>query len=116
MTEPANFLVSDADLPALRNVIVNLTQIGYSEAKVRERLGLRDLADLQWQALPLYRDERLAGRDPLDLAVDVFLLQGILPREELGRLFTPRVTENSVVASIGSLLRRRLVRIEAPAR
>ncbi len=87
MTEPASYLVNDADLPSLREAISNLARKGYSEAKVRERMGLRDLGELQWQALPLYRDERLAARDPLDLSIDLLLLQGVLPADELGRLF-----------------------------
>ncbi len=89
MTEPASYLVNDADAPVLRKAISNIARHGYSEAKVRERLDLRDLGDLRWQALPLYREERLAARDPLDLSIDLLLLQGVLPADELSRLFVP---------------------------
>ncbi|HEY2390244.1 MAG TPA: methyltransferase [Candidatus Angelobacter sp.] len=87
LTEPASFLVNNADVPALREVMAKLTQIGYTETALRERLGLADLADLHWRSLPIYRAERLSARHPLDLAIELFLLQGILPRHEFGRLF-----------------------------
>ena len=87
MTDPATFLVEETDLPALRNVLQQLARIGYCEAKVRERLGLADVTDLLWRALPVYRAERLAVRDPLSLAIDLFLLQGVIAGEELERLF-----------------------------
>jgi SAM-dependent methyltransferase len=86
MSEPAPFLVEYTDLPALRQAISDISHAGYCEAAVRKRLGLLDLADLHWRNLPIYRDERLAGRDTLALAVDLFLLQGALTMDELGRL------------------------------
>jgi SAM-dependent methyltransferase len=101
MNEPASFVVKEADVPALHEVIANLTRIGYSEPAVRERLGLLDLADLQWRALPMYREERLAGRDPLALAIDLFLLQGSLPAEELARLFV--ASDRDVLLQAGLL-------------
>jgi hypothetical protein len=88
LTPPASFLVYDADVPALRQTVGNLVRLGYSEEAVRGRLGLSDLTELRWRALPAYRAERLAGRDPLALAIDLFLLQGALPADECGRLFT----------------------------
>ena len=84
---PATFLVNDADVPALRQTIANIGRLGYSEEAVRERLGLSDLTELRWRALPAYRAERLAGRDPLALAIDLFLLQGALPAGERDHLF-----------------------------
>jgi len=87
MTESASFMVDDADVPALREAIANVARAGYSEGSVRERLGLDDLTDLQWRALPMYRAERLIKRDPLDLLTELFLLQGALPADELDRLF-----------------------------
>ena len=88
MTLPATFQVNDADVPALRRAIENIAGLGYTEDGVRERLGLADLTDLRWRALPAYRAERLAGRDPLALAIDLFLLQGALPADERDRLFS----------------------------
>ena len=87
MTLPASFLINDADVPALRQTVANLVRAGYSEKAVRERLGLNDLTELRWRALPAYRAERLAGRDRLALAIDLFLLQGALPADEIDRLF-----------------------------
>jgi hypothetical protein len=86
MIPPASYLVEQADEPALRQAISNIARTGYSEKVVRERLGLDDLTELNWRALPAYRAERLAGRDPLALAIDLFLLQGALPVDELDRL------------------------------
>src|SRR5271154_2487090 len=87
VTEAASFLVDPADVPGLRDVVSRVSGVGYSENRVRERLGLEDLADLQWRALPIYRAERLASRDLLALAIDLLLLQGVLAADELGHLF-----------------------------
>lgn len=87
MNHPVSFLVDDADAPALRDAMSHLARVGYSETKIRERLGLSDLIDLQWRALPIYREERLAVRDELASAIDLFLLQGAIPSSELNRLF-----------------------------
>jgi len=89
MTEPATFTADDADLPRLRDAVSKLSTLGYSENSVRERLGLEDLSHLQWRHRPMYHSERLANRDPLALAIDLFLLQGALPADELDRLFAP---------------------------
>ena len=86
MTDSATFMVEDADVPALRKAVSRIAHVGYCEAQVRERLGLSDISDLLWRALPIYR-EQLAGRDVLALAIDLFLLQGIIPAVELDRLF-----------------------------
>jgi hypothetical protein len=86
MTEPATFQINDIDGPALGEAVSKIACAGYSEARVRDRLGLQDLADLNWRALPIYRKERLTARDPLDLAIELFLLQGTLTTNELDRL------------------------------
>jgi SAM-dependent methyltransferase len=88
MTERATFFVDPVELPALRGLLSKLSDAGFSEIPVRERLGFEDLADLDWRAVPIYRAERLAARDPLDLAIDLFLLQGTLPPGEVHRLFS----------------------------
>jgi hypothetical protein len=88
MIEPATFQINIVDVPALRETISNIVRIGYSEAKVRERLGLQDLADLNWRELPMYREECLIARDPLDLAIDLLLLQQTLPANEFNGWLT----------------------------
>jgi len=87
MVERASFHVDDVDVPGLRDAVSKLASIGYCESVVKARLGLDDLTELQWRAVPVYRSSRLTRRDPLDLAIDLFLLQGALPAEELDRLF-----------------------------
>jgi methylase of polypeptide subunit release factors len=101
MTEPATYTVYHADVPELRDAVSKLAAVGYTESFVRERLGLEDLADLHWRSVPIYRSERLAGRDPLDLAIDLLLLQGALPTDELDRLFTR--SESDVLIRAGLL-------------
>jgi len=81
MSERTSFLVDDADVPALRQAVSGISRTGYSEAAVEERLGLPDITALHWRKLPIYRDERMAGRDTLDLAIDLFLLQGTLTKD-----------------------------------
>ncbi|HEY3739421.1 MAG TPA: methyltransferase [Bryobacteraceae bacterium] len=86
MSIAAPFQVRDVDAPALREAIAGISRAGYCEASVRERLGVDDLSQLNWRHLPIYRDERLTLRDPLALAIELFLLQGSLTRDELDRL------------------------------
>ena len=86
--KPANFFVAHSDVSRLRNAVSKFAGVGYSESSVRERLGLDDIGSLQWRSNPIYRAERLANRDPLALAIDLFLLQGALTAHELDRLFS----------------------------
>jgi carbamoyltransferase len=99
LTEPASFLVNNADVPALREVITKLIRIGYAETAVRDRLGLPDLTDLYWRSLPIYRAERLSARDPLDLAIELFLLQGVLLLHEFDKLFS--AADQAVLIRVG---------------
>src|ERR1700690_618067 len=87
MTARASFSVDPDDAGSLRETISKLAALGYSESGVKKRLGLEDLADVQWRHVPIYRAERLASRDPLALAIDLLLLQGVLSKDELGQLF-----------------------------
>jgi methylase of polypeptide subunit release factors len=99
LTEPASFLVNNADVPALSQVISNIASVRYTETAVRERLGLPDLVDLHWRSLPIYRAERLSARDPLDLVIELFLLQGVLPQHEFDQLFVE--AEQAVLVRAG---------------
>lgn len=87
MIKSATYLVDDSDVSALRNLVSSIAGIGYCEREVRDRLGLSDLIELRWRALPIYRDEQLADRDKLDLVIDLFLLQGTISANELNQLF-----------------------------
>jgi len=89
LTERASFSLDRADARVLRETISKLKAIGYVETNVKDRLGLDDLADLNWRHVPMYRAERLASRHPLALAIDLLLLQGALPKNELDQLFAP---------------------------
>jgi hypothetical protein len=101
MTEPASFLVHHDDLPELRDVLSKLSGIGYSEGSIGKCLGLDDISNLQWRLISIYRSERLISRDPLDLAIDLFLLQGTLPADELNQLLT--ASERGVLIRAGLL-------------
>ena len=87
MTESAAFLIDDKNVPALRNIIMHIASIGYNEEYILKRLGLADLTELQWRALPIYRKELLWRRDSLDSLIDLFLLQGAIPAEEIDKIF-----------------------------
>jgi hypothetical protein len=87
LNAPATYLVDNVDVPALRNAIAHLAKLGYNETQVCQRLGLTDLSELIWRAQPIFRAEKLAVRDPLALVIDLFLLQGIIPSDELDQLF-----------------------------
>jgi carbamoyltransferase len=101
MTESATFIVDDADISGVRGVLSKLAGVGYSESSITERLDLEDLADLQWRFAPIYRSEHLVSRDSLALAIDLFLLQGFLPSNELDRLFAQ--SEQDVLIRAGLL-------------
>jgi len=101
MTAPPTFRADEADIPALVAATGKLTALGYDEARVRQRLGLDDLTDLRWRTLPIYRKERLAAREPLDSAIDLFLLQGIIPAPEMDRLFSAE--EQAALKRVGLL-------------
>lgn len=88
MSKPAAFVVDHDDIPSLRRAISKLVDIGYSEISVARHLALEDLADLQWRQVPMYCSERLARRDPLSLAIHLFLLQGALSAAEFATLFS----------------------------
>jgi hypothetical protein len=85
MTERAPFLVVDGN--ELRSVFSKLAGFGYSEEAVRKRLGVEDVGSLQWRSTPIYRAAHLSSRDPLAVAIDLFLLQGTVKGEELASLF-----------------------------
>jgi methylase of polypeptide subunit release factors len=92
-TERTSFAIDHHDVPGLRTIISRVKQLGYAEAAIRQRLGLQDLADLQWRGLPMYRKEHLTAGDPLALLIDLFLLQGTLRANEIEQLFAPSECE-----------------------
>ncbi|WP_309245460.1 methyltransferase [Clostridium estertheticum] len=102
MIEPATFLVDDHDVPALHNVILHLASIGYCERKICERLGLSDLTEVMWRALPIYREEQLVTRDALNSAIDFFFLQGIISIDELNQVLDNN--ERDVLIKVGIIL------------
>jgi SAM-dependent methyltransferase len=86
--EAAPFLIDTRDVPDFRVAIAEIAGKGYTETAVCARLGLGDITDLKWKALPIYRDENLAERDAQALALELFLLQGAVPAGQLDRLFS----------------------------
>jgi len=101
MTVPASFIADRANVRGIRDVVSKLSAVGFSESSVGKRLGLEDLADLQWRLVSMLRAECLTRRDPLALAIDLFLLQGSLPADELNRLFA--APESDVLIQSGIL-------------
>jgi hypothetical protein len=113
MTEHASFFADAADVPELRRAVSKLARAGYCESCVTERRGLEDLAGLQWRPVPIYRSERLAVRDRLALAIDLFLLQGVLPAHELDRLFVASERDVLIRAGLLAVDERGLARARA---
>ncbi len=83
--------------------MAHLAGIGYTETGVCQRLGLSDLTELLWRALPIYRAEKLAVRDPLAAAIDLFWLQGRIPPDEFHQLFDKSEQELLVRAGLLSI-------------
>lgn len=82
----AFFELERIDGDALRRVGGLLRAAGYTEEGVRDRLGLDDIGQIRLEAYPHYVGHRLRRRDPLDLAILLFLLQGVVAVEELDAL------------------------------
>lgn len=98
--ESASFL---DDVSALGNTLACISAVGYGETQIRKRLGLSDLNDLEWRAIPIYREEWLSIRDPLAVAIDLFLLQGTIPLHELNGLCTQSDVETLIRAGLLSV-------------
>jgi hypothetical protein len=86
--ESAPFLIDDGDVPDFQIAVAEIARTRYTETAVRDRLGLADITDLKWKALPIYRAERLAERDAQALAMELFFLQGAVPASELDRFLS----------------------------
>ena len=80
-------LNNNKQLEAIRQALMRLSMLGYCEPLICKRLGLADISDLSWRLVPIYRKEQLAGRDALNCAIDLFLLQGAVLDSELEALF-----------------------------
>jgi len=103
LSDSAAFTLDDADVQALRNAVSHVSKIGYCEALVCDRLGLSDLTSLLWRAIPIYRSRQLAERDVLAIAIDLFLLQGLISPDELNKLFDKDTQELFLRAGLISL-------------
>ncbi len=86
MSKPL-FDLERIDPDGLRRVAGILRSVGYTEQGVRDRLGLDDLVGVRLSAYPHYHHRSLRRREPLDVAISLFLLQGTIPEEELAELF-----------------------------
>ncbi len=86
--QAAPFGIDTGDVADFRLAVTEIAGKGYSEAAVCRRLGLGDITELKWKALPIYRDERLAERDAQALAMELFLLQGAVAAGELDQLLS----------------------------
>jgi len=75
------------DPDGLRRIAGLLKEIGFTEQGVRERLGLEDVSLIQLSAYPYYVRHCLRRRSRIDVAIHLFLLQGIVTEEELGTIF-----------------------------
>ncbi len=87
MTEQITFGLNETDAPILNKALSLLSRIGYNETDICKRLNILDMNDLTWRSIPIYRMEQMSARDTLDIAIDLFLLQGIIPKDELDDLF-----------------------------
>lgn len=87
MSQKAFFETDKIDPDALRRVAAHLKTLGYTEDGLRDRLGVKDLPQLDLASYPYYLNHRLRRRGPLDLAIILLLLQGEVTEEELREVF-----------------------------
>jgi len=104
------FLVNGEDIPAFQLAVSHISDVGYCETAIRKRLGLSDITDIQWRALPIYREERLAERDLLALAIDLFFLQGEISARELDRLLNKEDQNIFIQAKVLAIDKKRMAR------
>ncbi|MCW8139311.1 MAG: methyltransferase, partial [Planctomycetota bacterium] len=83
----AFFDLERIDPDGLRRLGGILRALGYTEQGVRDRLALKDITGIELGAYPYYLNYRLRRRAPLDLAIMLLLLQGVITEEELKDLF-----------------------------
>jgi hypothetical protein len=102
------FDLENVDGDLLRSVSEKLRSIGYSERGVRKRLGLSRLSDLTLESYPYYIHDRLSRREPLDLAILLFLLQGVIAVEELETVLGK--DERRLLKNLGILLGQKSTR------
>ncbi len=87
---------SDETLAALKE---RLLAAGFAEAAVGERLGAPHPAVLSLDRYPVYATA-LAARSPLDVAIDLFLLQGEVARDEAEALLGADVVDHLLAARL----------------
>ena len=87
MTEISNFLIDNNFKEPIKKALTRLLDLGYNEEGVCKRLGVADMNDIVWRALPIYRKERLSLRNSLDCAIELFFMQGFISIEELNVIF-----------------------------
>jgi len=75
------------DPDGLRRVAGILRGVGFTEEGVRKRLALKDIGEIELGSYPHYLNYRLRRRSPLDVAIMLLLLQGVVTEEELADLF-----------------------------
>jgi len=102
------FDIDKIDGEQLRATGDTLRAAGFNERTVRKRLGLSRLSDLRLESYPYYIHDRLARREPLDLAILIFMLQGIVAVEELEALLG--VNDRRLLKSLGILLGQKSTR------
>lgn len=107
------FAIEQVEVPRLRVALAEIASAGYSEAGARDRLGLADITELQWKALPIYQKERLTERDALAVAIDLFLLQGAVSIGELSKLLGAASRDALVAAALLSIDPAGMVRAQA---
>jgi hypothetical protein len=63
------FDLEKLDADALQRIATKLRSIGFTEDGVRERLQVDEVPTMGLKAFPFYLHDRLARRDPLDVAI-----------------------------------------------
>jgi hypothetical protein len=99
----AFFDLERIDPDGLRRLAATLRSLGYTEEGVRDRLAIKDLTEVHLDAYPYYLNYRLRRRAPLDLAIMLLLLQGVITEEELKETFD---AESRRVLRAARVLRR----------
>lgn len=102
------FQLDRIDGDHLRRIAEKLRAVGFSERTVRKRLGLSRLSDLKLESYPFYIHSRLARREAIDIAIHLFMLQGVIPVEELNLLLDQ--DDRRLLKSMGVLLGQKSTR------
>lgn len=96
-------------ITALKKLLLSLQEIGYCEKIICNRLSLSNISEISWRFIPVYRKKYLSSREPVDCAIDLFLLQGSITQHEYETLLDESIRSELINSDILSIKNQKIV-------